>query len=340
PATITVAGAARPLAGWISRTLRSISVTLASSPRTASAMAGGAGRLPGRLLAADAFSNPEDGRFALKVPWAVRACFLVMRLADWPGIATCVVTSFFVALGTTGETLHKATLRIVGCLIGAALGLGAILFVTPHMTNLGELLLLLAPVTLLAAWVGCGTERIAYAGWQIGLAFYLVVLHGFAPTIDLYTARDRTIGILFGNIVIFVIFTTVWPVSVADVVRANVARALEQLAALLGLGGQPAREDFPVARTKANQEFGQAIVQAGTVLVNAPFEGRASTGKGAHRSIDASAVELIGRLFVPVSVIVDLRADPANHDLPQPTREAISAHHRALVEWFERAASW
>src|SRR5262245_20472743 len=341
PAAITATGAARPLASWISHTLRSISTTLASSPGTAPGNGGGGARLPRRLLVADAFSNPEYVRFALKVTLAVMFCYLVIRLADWPGISTSVVTSFFVALGTTGETLHKATLRIVGCLIGAALGLGAILFVTPHMTNLGELLLLLAPVTLLAAWVGCGTERISYAGWQIGLAFYLVVLHGFAPTIDLYTARDRTIGILFGNIVIFVIFTTIWPVSVADVVRTNVARALEQLAALLGLGGQPARANFQVTRTKANQEFGKAIAQARAVLVNAPYEGSALRRTGARRPIDATAVEQIGRLFVPVSVIVGLRADPGGaNDLPLAARETISAHHHSLAEWFEHAASW
>jgi multidrug resistance protein MdtO len=339
PANITVAGAARPLAGWISHTLRSISETVASSPGTAPPKGGDA--LPRRLLATDAFRNPEYVRFALKVTLAVMFCYLVMRLADWPGIGTCVVTCFFVALGTTGETVHKATLRIVGCLIGAALGLGAILFVTPHMTNLGELLLLLAPVTLFAAWVGCGTERIAYAGWQIGLAFYLVVLHGFAPTIDLYTARDRTIGILLGNIVIFVIFTTVWPVSVADVARTNVARALEQLAALLGLGGQTDRKEFQIARTKADQEFGKAIAHARAVLVNAPFEGSGLRRAAARRPIDASAVDQIGRLFIPISVIVDLCADRANHDdLPQATREAISAHHQALEGWFERAASW
>jgi len=86
----------------------------------------------------------------------------------------------------------------------------------PRMTDLGDLFLLLAPVTLLAAWVGYGSERISYAGWQIGLAFYLVVLQGYGPTIDMYTARDRTIGILFGNIVVFAIFTTIWPVSVAN----------------------------------------------------------------------------------------------------------------------------
>src|SRR5262249_2299526 len=160
---------------------------------------------------------------------AVMICYVAMNLADWPGIGTCIPTTFFVALGTVGETRHKAMLRITGCLIGAALGIGAILLMMPPMTDLGELLLLLAPVTLLAAWVGSGTERIAYAGWQIGLAFYLVVLQGFGPTLDMVPAKDRTIGILLGNIVIFVIFTTIWPVSVADIVRANVAKALEQL---------------------------------------------------------------------------------------------------------------
>ena len=119
------------------------------------------------------------------------------------------------------------------------------------MTDLGDLLLLLAPVTLLAAWVGYGSERISYAGLQIGLAFYLVVLQGYGPTIDMYTARDRTIGILFGNIVVFVIFTTIWPVSVANVVRTHLARALEQLAALVDLGAQTSGEISPAARSAA-----------------------------------------------------------------------------------------
>jgi len=340
PAAIAATGAARPLADAISHTLHMIAETLAVPPAAAPAKAGDAARPPRRLLAADAFSNPEHARFALKLTLAVMTCYFIKSLADWSSIGTCVPTCFVIALGTIGETLHKATLRIVGALIGAGLGLGAILLLMPLMTNLGDLFLLLAPVTLLAAWIGCGSERSAYAGVQIGLAFNLVVLHGTGPTIDMNTARDRVIGILLGNVVIFVIFTTIWPVSVASVARTNVVKVLGQLATLMGLGGGPDGEISPAARSAANMAFGQAITQARAVLANDPFETREVRRAAARRPIDATIVAQIGRLFIPVSMILDLIASPAWRDLPQSKRDATSAYFRALAEWFRQAASW
>jgi multidrug resistance protein MdtO len=336
--TITATGAARPLADGISRRLRAIRETLAGTPPGQEAH--DTAEAPRRLLAPDAFSNPEYVRFALKVTLTVMICYFVMSMTDWPGIHTCIITCFFVALGTVGDTLHKAALRFVGCLIGAALGLGAILLLMPRMTDLGDLFLLLAPITLLAAWVGYGSERISYAGWQIGLAFYLVVLQGYGPTISMYTARDRTIGILFGNIVIFVIFTTIWPVSVANVVRTHLARALEQLAALVGLGARTDCELPQAVRSAAGMAFGQAIAQARAVLVNDPFETSEVRRALGRRPIDASVVAEVGLLFIPISAILDLRADLAGHDLPQPAQDAIGAHHQALAGWFRQAASW
>lgn len=76
-------------------------------------------------------------------------------------------------LGTVGETLHKAALRLSGCIVDAVFGIGTIVLLMPLMTDLGQLLLLVAAVTFLAAWIGFGSERIAHAGWQLGLAFYL-----------------------------------------------------------------------------------------------------------------------------------------------------------------------
>ena len=338
PVTITATGAAQPVADRISGTLRAIRETLAGT--VVSKEAEDDARSPRRLLAADAFTNPEYARFALKVTLAVMISYFAMSLADWPGIHTSVITCFFVALGTVGETLHKATLQFTGCLIGAGLGLGAILLLMPDMTDLGDLLLLLAPVTLLAAWVASGSERISYAGLQISLAFYLVVLQGYGPTIDMYTARDRTIGILFGNVVVFVIFTTIWPVSVANVVRTNLANASEQLAALVGLGAGTHGEVSQAARSAADMAFGQAIGQARAVLVTDRFETSEVRRAVARRRIDATIVEQVGWLFIPVSAVLDLSADLDWRELPDAMRNAISAHHTSLAAWFQAAASW
>jgi multidrug resistance protein MdtO len=335
---IVASGAAQPLAEAISHTLHEIDDALAQPPAAAAAAkARKAARSPQRMLAADAFSNPEHVRFALKLTIAVMICYFIENIVNWSSIGTCVATCFVVALGTIGETLHKATLRIVGALIGGGLGLGAVLFLMPLMTSLGDLFLLLAPVTLLAAWIGSGSDRIAYAGMQIALAFYLVVLHGTGPTIDIETARDRVVGVLLGNIVIFVVFTTIWPVSVADVVRTNVGKALGQLATLVGLGGG---EVSPAARSAANMAFGRAIRQARGVLVNDPFETGEGRRPAARRPIDAAVVAQIGRLFIPVSMMLDLIASPAWRDLPESNREATSAYFNALAEWFRRAAAW
>jgi multidrug resistance protein MdtO len=339
PTPIAATGAARPLADAISRTLSMIAATL-TPPATTPAKARGVARVPRRLLAADAFNNPEHVRFALKLTTAVMTCYFIENLVDWPSIGTSVPTCFMVALGTAGETLRKATLRIVGALIGAGLGLAAILLLMPQMTSLGDLFLLLAPVTLLAAWIGCGSDRVAYAGFQIGLAFYLVVLHGTGPTVDMYTARDRIIGILLGNVVIFAIFTAIWPVSVVSVVRTNVAKALGQLAALGDLGGSANDSISQSARSANNEAFRQAIAQARAALVNDRFETSEMRRAATRRPIDASVVARLGRLLIPVSMMLDLIASPAWGDVPQSTRDTISAYQRALAEWFRRAESW
>jgi hypothetical protein len=51
-------------------------------------------------------------------------------------------------------------------------------------------------------------------------------------------------------------------------------------------------------------------------------------------------VEQVGRLFIPISAILDLCTDLAGHDLPQPIHDAIRTHHQALAAWFRQAAAW
>ena len=124
----------------------------------------------------------------------------------------------------------------------------------------------------------------------------------------------------------------------ANVVRTHLARALEQLATLIGLGVDG--EISPPARSAASVAFGQAIAQARAVLVNDPFEASEVRRAARRRPIDAAVAEQIGRLFIPVSAILDLLTDLAGHDLPQLTQDAIRAYHQALTAWFRQAAMW
>jgi multidrug resistance protein MdtO len=170
---------------------------------------------------ADALSNPEHVRYALKTTAAAIFCYLLYQQLDWPGIHTCFITCYMVSLGTTAETVEKLTLRITGCVVGALLGTAAIVFVTPTLTSIGGLMALVFAGAWLAAWVAMGSPRIGYAGMQIAFAFFLCVIQGAAPAFDLTLARDRVIGVLIGNVVTYLMFTRVWPVSIASRIDAT-----------------------------------------------------------------------------------------------------------------------
>lgn len=184
------------------------------------------------FFVSDALTNPSYQRFALKTTLAAMLCYIIYVGIDWQGIHTAMITCFVAALGTTGETVHKLALRIVGCLIGAAMGIAAILFVIPNITSVGGLMVLVFVALLPAAWVTSGSERISYGGVQIGLAFLLTVLQGFEPGISMDSARDRIVGILLGNFMVYVVFTQIWPVGVIDGVRGHLSKALAALARL------------------------------------------------------------------------------------------------------------
>ena len=177
------------------------------------------------LFFADATTNPAYWQFALKTVIAVFITYTIYTAWDWFEIHTAMITCFYVALASTGETLHKAALRIAGALIGGAMGIGSIVFLMPHMTDIGHLMVLVAVGSFLAAWVASGSEMIRYAGWQMALAFFLCILpnvttsfqpSGFAPVFDTSVAADRVLGILIGNVVVALVFLSFWPASISE----------------------------------------------------------------------------------------------------------------------------
>src|ERR1700754_3471677 len=84
-----------------------------------------------------------------------------------------------------------------------------------------------------SGWVAAGSPRISYAGFQIAFAFFLCVIQGSAPAFDMTTARDRVIGILFGNLVVYLVFSNIWPVTVTRRIDTGMATVLRRLGAMM-----------------------------------------------------------------------------------------------------------
>ncbi|MEA3097059.1 FUSC family protein [Caballeronia mineralivorans] len=190
---------------------------------------------PRQLFVPDALSNPAHWQFALKTTIAIMIVYGVYTMLDWPGLLTSIVTVFFVALGSVGETVHKLTLRISGAIIGGLLAGLSIVFLIPHFTDIGQLCALTAVVALFAGWVTTSSERLSYAGMQIALAFFMGVLQTYSPANDLTVLRDRIVGILLGNVVMTLVFSSLWPESAITRLRGALADALRAIAALLRL---------------------------------------------------------------------------------------------------------
>jgi multidrug resistance protein MdtO len=181
----------------------------------------------------DAFTNPQHVHYAVKTTTAAMFCYMLYSLLDWPGIHTCFITCYIVSLGTVAETVEKLTLRILGCLLGAAVGIGAIVFVMPSLTSIEDLMAIVFIGAIVSAYVAAGSPRISYAGFQIAFAFFLCVIQGPGPAFDMTVARDRVIGILLGNLVVYLLFTNLWPVSVAKNIDPAIATLLRSLGAMM-----------------------------------------------------------------------------------------------------------
>ena len=157
-----------------------------------------------------------------------RRCHAVLSplysILRWPGIHTALITCFIVSLGTAAESVEKLTLRILGCLAGAGLGLLVMLRVIPLVTSIGGMAVIVFMGAFLGAWIAVGDKHISYAGFQVAFAYFLCVIQGPSPSFDMVVARDRVIGILLGNVVSYFVATRIWPVSVGPRIGNSISQ--------------------------------------------------------------------------------------------------------------------
>jgi multidrug resistance protein MdtO len=189
---------------------------------------------PRTFFVRDALTNLAHIQFALKGCLTASLCYIIYNGVDWPGISTAVTTCFLTALSTVGSSRQKQVLRISGAVVGGFLiGMGSQVFILPYLDSIGGFTILFIVVTAFASWFMTSSPRLSYFGVQIAVAFCLIHLNSFAIEPSLSIARDRVVGILFGLIMMWLVFDQLWGTSAVVEMRKafiSVLRLLAQFA--------------------------------------------------------------------------------------------------------------
>jgi uncharacterized membrane protein YccC len=268
-------------------------------------------------------------------------CYIVYMAIDWSGIHTALITCTFIALESTGATLHKGILRIGGCVIGGTLALFTIVFLMPHMVTIASLVVVVACASAIAGWVATGSEMISYAGLQIAFAFFYSVFQGYAPDTDLDNVRNRVVGILFGLIVTGLVFRYIWPEHTIDRLRDALRQALRQLARLLEIP----RPDTSVekAKTEAHAlipETSKSFDQARRYIDLTEFEFEESPDR--ERTSLGNLEGTLSRaenVFVAATSLANDQAWNEWQQLPAAAKTAESELRSVAAKRIERAAA-
>src|SRR5437660_2102464 len=296
---------------------------------------------PKSLFVPDAFTNPAHVHFALKVTFAAMFCYIVYQGIDWSGIHTAFITCTFIALESTGATLHKGVLRMGGCIIGGALALFTIVFLMPHMVTIASLIVVVACASAIAGWVATGSELISYGGLQIAFAFFYSVFQGYAPDTDLDNVRNRVVGILLGLVVTGLVFQYIWPERTIDRLRAALRAALQQLARLVEIPGP--KTSIEAAKTESQaliEETAKGFEQARRYAELTQFEFEESPN--GERTSLGNLESMLSRAENVFGVATSLGSDRAWDDwqrLPPAAKNAESVLRDVAAQRIERAAA-
>ena len=224
-----------------------------------------------RLFVPDAFSNYDHLKFAIRGTVATMLAYVVYQSISWPGLSTSIATCIITALSTIGSSRQKQFLRLGGAIIGGfVFGMGAQVFVLPHLDGITGFTVLFAIVAAISAWIATATPRLSYLGVQLALAFYLINLQEFAIQSSLAIARDRVVGVLLGLVCMWLVFDRLWVRDALQEMQDAFARNLRLLAELTEQSRKGDRKEAAIRvlqlRDQINDGFNAVKAQSDAVL--------------------------------------------------------------------------
>jgi multidrug resistance protein MdtO len=209
-----------------------------------------------RVFVPDAFSNPEHLKFAIRGTAATMTAYITYQAINYPALSTAVATCIITALSTIGSSRQKQFLRLAGATLGGfVFGMGAQVFVLPHLDSIVGFTVLFAVVTAISAWLATATPRLSYLGVQAALAFYLINVQEFTIQSSLAIARDRVVGVLLGLLAMWAVFDRLWVRNALQEMRDGFATNLRRLAELIELARKTPSEEVAKRATQLRDQI-------------------------------------------------------------------------------------
>ena len=286
-----------------------------------------------RLFVPDAFSNPDYLKFAIRGTLATMLAYVVYTSVDWPGLSTSVATGIITALSTIGSSRQKQFLRLGGAIVGGfGFGMGAQVFILPHLDSIAGFSVLFAVITAIAAWISTGSARISYLGVQLALSYYLINLQEFAIQSSLAIARDRVVGVLLGLVCMWLIFDRLWVKDALQEMQEAFSRNLKLLAELIEVSHQKDRvfaaKRVLQLRDQINDGFNAVKAQSDAVLFEfGPSRDRKLKIREDFRRWQPTLGILLQVQITYAQYLFELRFP----DLPEPIAKAQAAFEQDMV---------
>src|SRR5262249_14083842 len=179
-----------------------------------------------------------------------------------------------------------------------------------------------------------GSPRISYCGYQIGLAFYKVVLQGYGPVTELRLARNRLVGIALGLVVFGVIDTYLWPVRAGATLLPTLANTLRLLP---GVARPPAP---PVGPARLLREADNPRVQIYQAFdpVRQRLEETKFEPDGADHAVMAQLMAEAHAVFLTLLAVVHHRAAARPTGVLQAIHNRLDSLNTAVAESVEAGA--
>lgn len=277
---------------------------------------------PRTMFARDALSNPEHLKFGLKGCLTASLCYIVFNAIDWPGISTSVTTCLLTALSTVGASRQKQLLRFTGSVIGGfVFGMGSQIFVLPYVDSIGGFTIIFVIVTAFSAWFMTSGPRLSYFGLQVALAYYLINLQEFAFQTSLAIARDRTVGVLFGLLMMWCVFDQLWSAPAVVQMRKSFVSSLRLLAQY---AREPVSSDLKIAIDRGFSLRDNIIKSLDGVRASADGVllefGPSREQDLAWRTRIVRSESLLRTLFLMSTELWKYRAQVPGFTLPEPIR--------------------